>query len=117
MYERFCEPPLSRLAFLRRLALHAGSVGALVLGSLGIGILGFLYFERSAPTEAFLNSALILGGLGLIGVPGSIGGKLFASFYGLYAGLVFLAAFGIMFAPIVHRLLHTFHWSGDHGQT
>ena len=41
------------------------------------------------------------------------GGKVFAGLYALYAGLVFLVASGLVFAPIVHRVLHRFHWERD----
>jgi hypothetical protein len=36
-------------------------------------------------------------------------GKLFAGLYALYAGMVFLAIFGVLAAPVAHRLLHQFH--------
>jgi hypothetical protein len=35
---------------------------------------------------------------------------LFAGLYALYAGLVFLITAGVMLAPILHRVLHKFHW-------
>jgi hypothetical protein len=34
----------------------------------------------------------------------------FAGCYALYAGLVFIATAGLMFTPILHRLMHRFHW-------
>ena len=37
-------------------------------------------------------------------------GKLFAGLYALYCGIAFIASAGILFAPILHRLLHRFHW-------
>jgi len=37
-------------------------------------------------------------------------GKLFAGVYALYAGLVFLVVAGFIFAPVVHRVMHKFHW-------
>ena len=37
-------------------------------------------------------------------------GKLFAGVYALYAGLVFLVGAGLIFAPMVHRVMHKFHW-------
>jgi len=37
------------------------------------------------------------------------GGKLFASFYALYSGLVLIGLMGILLAPVFHRLLHSFH--------
>jgi hypothetical protein len=40
-------------------------------------------------------------------------GKLFAGWYAPYAGLVFLIAISIGNAPVVHRVLHTFHWEGE----
>ena len=36
-------------------------------------------------------------------------GKLFAGCYALYSGLAVLAAIGLIFAPLVHRMLHRFH--------
>jgi hypothetical protein len=35
--------------------------------------------------------------------------KLFASFYALYSGIVFLAATGVFVAPFLHRVLHRMH--------
>ena len=42
--------------------------------------------------------------------PRTDGGKLFAGMYALYAGLVFLVGAGLVFAPVVHRVMHKFHW-------
>jgi hypothetical protein len=36
-------------------------------------------------------------------------GKIFASFYALFSGIVFLVIAGVIFAPIFHRFLHKFH--------
>jgi hypothetical protein len=36
-------------------------------------------------------------------------GKLFASFYSLYAGLVFIGGSTILLAPVLHRFMHRFH--------
>jgi hypothetical protein len=51
--------------------------------------------------------------MGPVESPGTSGGKLFAGLYALYAGLVFLIAAAVLFAPVLHRLLHTFHWDAD----
>ena len=51
-----------------------------------------------------------MGGMGPVDAPRTNGGKVFAGLYALYAGLVFLVAAGLVFAPIVHRLMHKFHW-------
>ena len=39
----------------------------------------------------------------------SAAGKLFASFYALYAGIVFLVVVGLKAALVLHRFLHHFH--------
>ena len=111
MYERKHQPPLPRARFARRLALHVALAMVLLLGSLGIGMLGYSYFERLPWLDAFLNSAMLLGGMGPVDPPHTAGGKLFAGLYALYAGLVFLITAALMFTPVLHRLLHSFHWA------
>jgi len=66
-------------------------------------------FEQLDWLDALLNAAMLLGGMGPVDKPVTDGGKLFASLYALFAGIVFLVAIGVMLAPIVHRLLHRFH--------
>jgi hypothetical protein len=56
---------------------------------------------------------MILGGMGPIEIPQTVAGKIFAGFYALYSGLIFLVAIGVIFAPIVHRMYHLFHWKED----
>jgi hypothetical protein len=53
---------------------------------------------------------MLLGGMGPVNAPATPGGKLFAGLYALYAGLVFLIVAGLLLAPVVHRILHRFHW-------
>ena len=56
---------------------------------------------------------MLMGGMGPVDAPRTDGGKVFAGLYALYAGLVFLVASGLVFAPIAHRVLHRFHWERD----
>ncbi len=60
-------------------------------------------------TDAFLNAAMLMGGMGPVTVLQTESGKLFAGLYALYCGLVELIAVGVFAAPIVHRFLHRFH--------
>jgi hypothetical protein len=109
MFEHKSEPVLSLAAFLRRVARSA-LVGALVgAGSLGVGMIGYHGFEQLSWLDAFLNAAMLLGGMGPVETPQTEGGKLFAGFYAIYCGLVVLAVAGIVFAPVAHRILHRLH--------
>ncbi|TAL07175.1 MAG: hypothetical protein EPO03_05660 [Porticoccaceae bacterium] len=110
MYERKTHPPLSRIRFLKRVLLHAAAALALLLLSLLAGMAGYAYFEHLNWLDAFLNSAMLMGGMGPVDPPKTEGGKLFAGLYALYAGLVFLIGAGVIFTPVIHRMLHKFHW-------
>ena len=111
MYESRHQRLLSRGEFLLRMAGHgAFAVGILAL-SLGIGIAGYHGFEKLPYVDAFLNSAMLLGGMGPVDMPHTEAGKLFAACYALYSGIVFLVIATIVVAPVLHRLLHLFHWS------
>jgi hypothetical protein len=109
MFEHSTLPLAPRPRFFRRLAWST-LAGLLIVGiSLGIGIWGYMRFEQLDWLDALLNAAMLLGGMGPVDKPVTDGGKLFASLYALFAGIVFLVAIGVMLAPIVHRLLHRFH--------
>jgi hypothetical protein len=85
----------------------------LLLFSLMLGMAGYGCFEHLPWRDAFLNAAMLMGGMGPVDAPQTDGGKLFAGLYALYAGLVFLVAAGLVFAPVVHRVMHKFHWEQD----
>ena len=113
IYERRTDPPISRRRFLQRLLSHAVGATPLVMASLLLGMAGYAYFEHLPWRDAFLNAAMLLGGMGPVDAPHSDGGKLFAGLYALYAGLVFVVVAGLILAPIAHRVLHKFHWDND----
>jgi hypothetical protein len=109
MYEHRTHPLLTRQQFLWRMFLH-GLVGiALLLFSLALGMAGYWYYEDLRWRDGFLNSAMLLGGMGPVDDPQTDGGKVFAGLYALYAGLVFLVSATIALVPIVHRIMHKFH--------
>ena len=110
MYESRHHELIPRRQFLRRLGAHVAAAAALTAGSLLLGMAGYMVFEDLPWRDAFLNAAMLLGGMGPVDAPRTPGGKLFAGLYALYAGLIFLVAVAIILAPLVHRLLHKFHW-------
>ena len=113
MYETRTQPPAPRARFARRVLFHASIALGLLVVSLGAGVLGYAYFERLPLLDAFLNSAMLLGGMGPVNAPVTPAGKLFAGLYALYAGLVFIVTAALIFTPVVHRVLHKFHWEKD----
>lgn len=110
MYESKKQPPLPHASFLHRLLRHIFLVSVLLGLSLLAGMAGYVHFEHLSWMDAFVNSAMLLGGMGPVNMPQTDAGKLFAGFYALYAGLVFIVTAALIFAPLMHRLLHKFHW-------
>jgi hypothetical protein len=111
MYEQRHTRPIPSARFVLRIIMHAAIALIIVALSLIIGIAGYVYTEQMPLLDAFLNSAMLLGGMGPVKTEGlSPEGKLFAGIYALYAGLVFIAVMSIMLAPVVHRIMHRYHW-------
>lgn len=110
MYEVKSEPPLVRKFFARRMCQHAVIAIGLIAFSLALGMAGYAGFEHLPPLDSFLNTAMLLGGMGPVNAPVTSAGKLFAGFFALYAGLVFIVTAALLFTPLLHRLMHRFHW-------
>jgi hypothetical protein len=110
LYESKKQPLLTRAKFVRRLLVHSAVVAGLLAGSLGFGMLGYTTFESLSWIDAFLNSAMLLGGMGPVNPPQTAAGKLFAGIYALYAGLLFIVTAALLLGPVLHRVLHHFHW-------
>ena len=113
MYESRSHPLLSRRLFIGRVLRHAAAAAALVLVSVAVGMAGYEHFEGLPWRDAFLNTAMIAGGMGPVDAPRTDGGKVFAGLYALYSGLVFIATAALLLAPVVHRVMHKFHWERD----
>jgi len=109
MYEHRSAPLLARQLFWRRMVTHGGGATAVIAVSLYAGTVGYHVLGELAWVDAFENASMILGGMGPVDPIASTAGKLFASFYALYSGVIFLLVAGLMVAPVFHRLLHHFH--------
>ena len=111
MYERRQERLISKHAFALRLLRHFLVSFLAVMAALGIGVLGYRFIAGLGWVDSLLNASMILGGMGPIDVhlTSSTGAKIFASLYALFCGLIFVAAAGLLFAPVLHRILHRFH--------
>jgi hypothetical protein len=109
MYERRHHPLASRRVYLRRVAANVLFASNIVAISLLGGVVGYKHLEHMNWIDALLNASMIMGGMGPVDLLKTDAGKLFASFYALYSGLVLLLTAGIILAPVVHRLMHRFH--------
>jgi hypothetical protein len=112
-FEHRKQEPLSTMRFCRRLVTYLASAFVVVGAALGIGMIGYHSLESLGWVDAFLNASMILGGMGPVSQLNTNAGKLFAGVYALFSGLVFLVVAGLMFGPLVHRLLHLFHYEAE----
>ncbi len=109
MFEHHTEPLASQTEFTRRMVRYSLLTAGIILFSLVIGILGYHYLESLSWIDSLLNASMILGGMGPVNTLQTNAGKIFASFYALYSGIVLLASVGILATPIFHRFMHRFH--------
>ena len=118
---RWLEHHRDRLAPWHRFVGRQALFLAVALGVLGVslygGMAGFHYLENLNWLDSLLNATMLLGGEGPIEQPATQAGKLFASFYAVYSGVVFLIAFGILITPVAHRVFHRFHLPVDEPST
>jgi hypothetical protein len=100
-------PP--RNVFLLRVRRAGTYALALVLVTLAVGMVGYHELEDISWLDSFHQSALLLSGMGPVVEMTSVAGKLFDGVYALFCGIILLAATGLLFAPVFHRILHRFH--------
>ena len=110
MYETKAQKPLPRSHFARRLVKHGVSAFALIAFSLAIGMAGYCGFEHLSALDGFVNAAMLLGGMGPVNAPVTPAGKLFAGVFALSAGFVFIVTAALIATPLLHRVIHRFHW-------
>jgi hypothetical protein len=109
MFESRNKHLLPRREYFQRLARHAVMGVAVIIVSLGIGMIGYHILEKLSWIDAFLNASMILSGMGPVATLQTDAGKFFAGCYALYSGIALISVVGIIFAPVVHRFLHKFH--------
>ena len=100
----------SRRLLVQRMAQPMAYAAMLIVISLGVGMLGYHACAGLPWIDAFVNTCMLLGGMGPVSPIDTTDGKIFAGLFALYAGLVFIVTAGLLFAPLVHRLMHRLHW-------
>ncbi|MBI5303945.1 MAG: hypothetical protein HY868_17545 [Chloroflexi bacterium] len=109
MFEKHHEQLLPAQEFRRRVLRFAALALGITMTWWGVGILGYHVLGNLDWIDAILNAAMILGGMGPVDALTSPAAKLFASVYAITSGIVFIAATGLLFSPIIHRVYHHFH--------
>lgn len=92
---------------------YGSALLVLVTVALGSGIAIYHWSAGLPWTDAFLNAAMILSGMGPVDRLPTATAKWLAGCYALFSGLVFLVVAGAMWAPVAHLLLVRFHLSAD----
>lgn len=100
---------IARHQFLIRLLRNIIYGIILVSLSLYLGMSGYRYLEDMPWSDAYLNAAMILSGMGPVTELHTLGGKIFAGSYAIFSGVLFIIIIGITFGPVIHWILVKFH--------
>jgi hypothetical protein len=109
MYEHRTDPLLTPMEFARRVISHFGYSILAIAIALGAGVIGYHILAGFGWIDSLLNASMILGGMGPVDPLKTNVAKIFASFYALFSGLVFIGVLGLLLAPFIHRVMHRLH--------
>ena len=109
MFEHFTNPLLPPELFLMRVLRYLGFTIVLLSLSLGVGMLGYHFFDDLSWLDSLLNASMILTGMGPVDPMKNDGAKWFASCYAIFSGVAFLSIVSVFLSPLVHRFLHKHH--------
>jgi hypothetical protein len=98
---------------VRHMLSGAMALLPLALVTLAAGMAIYHWIEKRPWSDAFLNAAMLLGGMGPVDRLETTAGKWLAGFYAMFAGGVFLVLAGVMLAPVLHHVLQRFHIEKD----
>ena len=114
-YETRRQPLLPVRLFYSRLVRNILAGWVILTVFLGGGIVGYRLTCGFDWIDCLLNASMILSGMGPVTPDpcdeacSSVACKVFASFYALISGVVFISTIGIIIAPVAHRIFHRFH--------
>jgi len=108
-YEHKDKPLIPKKKYYRRLLNNTLLAFTIILGSLGIGVSGYMTFAHFSFVDALLNASMLLGGMGPVDTLTNDASKYFASVYSLFCGITFLTTVAVLLAPVLHRIMHRFH--------
>ncbi|MCC7161223.1 MAG: hypothetical protein IT331_01910 [Anaerolineae bacterium] len=107
------QPLASFVEFRSRVLRYLMLAFAFTLLWLLVGGVGFHFIAELSWADALYNSAMMVSAMGPVYNFTTTPSKIFASFYALTSGLVFIGIVGLAFTPIIHRFFHIFHLEED----
>jgi hypothetical protein len=113
LYEKRNQPLLSRVEFAWRLGKNILIGFLLLVFSLLLGMAGYHWISGLGWVDSLLNASMILTGMGPVNQMSNNSAKIFASLYAIFSGVAFLTSVGVIFAPVLHRIMHKFHLEED----
>jgi hypothetical protein len=113
MFEHYRQPLLPRQKFLLRMARSVLVSLIILLATILGGTLSFHLIEGYSPIDAFLNSVMIMTGVGTVGTITTDAGKILTGIYSIISTLIFFTTLAIIFTPVLHRVLHRLHLDVD----
>ncbi|HEX2787017.1 MAG TPA: hypothetical protein VHP32_03865 [Ignavibacteria bacterium] len=81
----------------------------LIAFHLVVGMLGYRYICGFDWVDAFLNSSMIMGGMGEINALTDNSSKIFAGVYALFSGLIFIVIISILIYPVLKASMIRLH--------
>jgi hypothetical protein len=73
------------------------------------GVAVYHFVEKLSWINSFMDSIMVMTGLGLVDTLQTNAAKIFTCFYAIITAIVFYMVLAIIFAPLIHRFLHEFH--------
>ncbi len=77
--------------------------------ALYIGMCGYHVFEKMSWIDSFASASMILSGMGPLAPLTTPAGKIFAGFYALFSGLMFIVVIALIFSPIIRQIFYKIH--------
>lgn len=93
------------LRVIQRMLFHGAVLLQLAVVVLVIGMAIYHFVEGLPWPDAFVNAAMLLGGMGPVNPIHTTLGKWLTGSYAIFAGLFFITTAGVMLTPVLHHLL------------
>jgi hypothetical protein len=109
MFEKRHQQVASRKKFMHRMLRSLSITSCILLLWLIVGIVGYKFTCHFDFYDSLLNASMIMSGMGPTNTIDNNLGKVFASVYAIFSGVIFITSAGVLLAPAVHRFMHQFH--------